>query len=120
MRRALILTLGCALLVGCVTDAGHKTPAAPKAGALEPSPFTVVGHVIAVDMSVGNVIIDVAPFAVLPLGYDGIAMIARTDDLRPTAKLEASSYLRGHTLGARLLAGRPNIGDEVVIPPSTR
>ncbi|HTJ77754.1 MAG TPA: hypothetical protein VL357_02055 [Rariglobus sp.] len=120
MRRAFILILGCTLLAGCATSGGHKTQAAPKAAALEPSPFAVVGHVISADLGVGNIIIDVSPYAVLPLGYDGMIMFARTDDLHPTAKLQASHYLRGHILGARLLAGRPNIGDEVVIPPATR
>ncbi len=120
MHRAFLLALVCLLPAGCATSGGHKPSADAKSDALTPSPFVVVGHVLAFDPSTANVIIDVAPYAVLPLGFDGLNMLARTDDLQPTAKLQASAYLRGHTLGARLLAGRPNIGDEVVIPPATR
>jgi len=119
MRRALIILLGCALLAGCASGGGRK-PAAPRADALAPSPFTVVGHVIAVDLGVRNVVIDVAPYAALPFNFDGMIMVARTENLQPTAKLQASHYLRGRILGARLLAGRPNIGDEVVITPPAR
>ena len=120
MRRAFILGLGL-LLAGCVHGGGRKPPAAAsKPAAIAPSPFTLVGHVMSVDADAGNVIIDIAPYAVLPPDFAGKIMLARTDELRPTAKLQASPYLRGHILGARLLAGRPNPGDEVVIPPSTR
>jgi len=120
MRRAFILMLGCLLLAGCATRTGGKTHAPAKAAPVSPSPFAVVGHVLDVDATTGNVIIDVGPYTVLPADFAGKIMLARTEDLRPTAKLEASSYLRGHMLGARLLAGRPGIGDEVVIPPTTR
>ena len=122
MHRAFLLALVCLLPAGCATSGGHKASAAAtaKADALTPSPFVVVGHVLAFDASTGNVIIDVAPYAVLPLGFDGLTLLARTDDLQPTAKLQASAYLRGHTLGARLLAGLPAIGDEVVSPPAAR
>ncbi len=123
MRRAFILTLaGCILLAGCTTGGGRKPPAATpkKPDAVTPSPFTVIGHVLNFDASTGNVIIDVAPYTVLPLGFSDLIMVTRTQDLRPTSKLHASPYLRGHILGAKLLAGRPNEGDEVVIPPATR
>ncbi len=121
MRRAFILMPGCLLLAGCATRTGSKPPASAKPAAVIPSPFAVVGHVLDVDASTGNVIIDVAPYAVMPADFSGKIMLTRTEaDLRPTAKLEASPYLRGHILGAHLLAGRPNIGDEVVLPPATR
>lgn len=118
MRRAFILGLGCLLLAGCAAGGGRK-PSPAKASSVSPSPFTVVGHVIAVDAATRNVIIDVAPYAVLPPDFSGKIMLARTEDLQPTARLQASPYLRGHILGARLLAGRPNAGDEVVFPPAT-
>jgi len=122
MSRAFILMLGCLLLAGCATRTVGKPPAPTvKAGAVAPSPFWVVGHVLDVDATTGNVIIDVAPYAVLPADFSGKIMLTRAEaDLRPTAKLQASPYLRGHILGAQLLAGRPNPGDEVVIPPATR
>jgi hypothetical protein len=79
----------------------------------------VVGRVIAVDLSSLSVVIDLAPYAVLPAGFAGQTLIARRLDLAPTARMQASPYLRGRTLGARLLAGRPQIGDEVVFAPPT-
>ncbi|MFA6287524.1 MAG: hypothetical protein WC661_09080 [Opitutaceae bacterium] len=122
MRRAFILMLGCLLLAGCATRTGDKPPSpVVKSGGVIPSPFAVVGHVLDVDANTGNIIIDVAPYTVLPADFSGKIMLTRTEaDLRPTAKLEASPYLRGHILGAHLLAGRPNIGDEVVLPPAER
>lgn len=120
MRRAFILVLGCLLLAGCATRTKTKASPPAKAAIIAPSPFVVVGHVISVDMATRNVIIDVAPFTVLPLGFSGRIMLARSEDLRPTAKLQASPYLRGHILGASLLAGHPHEGDEVVFPPPTR
>ncbi len=122
MRRAFIVTLvGCLLLAGCATGSGRKRDAATKkTDTLAQSPFSVVGHVLTVDAKTGNVIIDVAPYALLPLNFSGLIMVTRTQDLRPTSKLEASPYQRGHMLGAKLLAGRPSEGDEVVIPPAAR
>ena len=122
MGRVFILGLGCLLLAGCSTGGGRKPAAvAPsKPESVTPSPFAAVGHVISVDAGTGNVIIDVASYAVLPPDFVGKIMLARTDELRPTAKLQASPYLRGHILGAKILAGQPNAGDEVVIPPATR
>jgi hypothetical protein len=77
-----------------------------------------VGRVIAVDVKTLSVIIELAPFTVMPPDYSGSILISRQDDLRPTARLQASSYLRGRTLGARLLAGQALIGQEVVFAPA--
>lgn len=112
------------LLTGCIATGGskavHKSPDTTNAArSLAPSPAQIVGRVIAVDLRTLTVIIEVSPFAVLPDDFARQILIARTDDLRATAKLECSSYLRGRTLGARMLAGRANVGDEVVIPAAT-
>jgi len=129
MRRAFTFALCSLLLAGCAT--GGKT-SAPKGGATEtaaasppakstqvvPGPVEVVGRVIAIDPRSLTVVIDVAPYASLPATLAGRVLITRTDDLRPTARLESSPYLRGRTLGARMLAGKPQIGDEVVIAPA--
>ena len=82
-----------------------------------PGPVEVVGRVIAIDRPSLSVIIELAPYAVVPAGYDGRMLIARLDDLRPTARLQASPYVRGRMLGARLLAGSPQVGNEVVFAP---
>ncbi len=123
MRRAFTFALCSLLLAGCTTTGGHKSTSSEKnksaaSSAISPSPMRIVGRVIAVDPSTQNVIIAVSPFAVLPGDFDRRILITRTDDLRATARLQSSPYLRGHTLGARTLGGRANVGDEVVIPPA--
>ena len=124
MRCAAFLALSSLLLAGCISrDAKPATvdDAAPAADArpvrTTPGPVQVVGRVIAVDMRTLTVVIELAPYAVLPANFNGRLLIARMDDLRPTARLQASPYVRGRTLGARLLAGQPRIGHEVVFAP---
>ena len=124
MRRAFMFALCSLLLAGCTAPGGgksvQKSPAATNASpSLSPSPMQIMGRVIAVDLRTLNVIIEVSPFAVLPGDFARRILITRTDDLRATAKLQSSPCLRGRILGARMLAGRANMGDEVVIPPAT-
>lgn len=123
MRRALIPALCTLLTAGCSTPQG--TPAetsppsdSPVSSTTLPPPVQVVGRVIAVDMRELAVVVEVPPYETLPLDYSGRILISRSDDLRPTARLQASPYLRGRTLGARLLAGRAQIGEEVVFAPA--
>jgi len=74
--------------------------------------------VLAVDPAAHTVIVDVSPYAVLPGNLTGRMLLARNPgDLRPTGRLQASPYLRGLTLGTRLIEGQPVVGDEVVLVP---
>lgn len=125
MRRAFILALCSLLAAGC----SSRGKSSSKGGAANepsphgstqtvPGPVQVVGRIIAVDLRSLAVIIELAPFANPPADFNGRILISRMDDLRPTARLQASPYLRGRTLGARLLAGQPQVGDEVVIAPT--
>lgn len=124
LRCAAFLALGSLLLAGCI-GRGAKPAAAEDAAQsaesraehITPGPVQVVGRVIAVDMRTLTVVIELAPYAVLPEKFNGRPLISRRDDLRPTARLQASPYLRGRTLGARLVAGTPGIGHEVVLAP---
>ncbi len=123
MRCAFTFALCSLLLAGCTTTGGHKPTSSDKntsatSSAILPSPMQIVGRVIAVDLRTLNVIIAVSPFTVLPGDFARRILITRTDDLRATAKLQCSPYLRGRTLGARILVGRANVGDEVVMPPA--
>jgi hypothetical protein len=106
-------------LVGC----SHVAPiaSAPLAGAeplttaLKPSPNRLVGRILAVDAARGFAFVDLTlepPAAAL---VDGAPLIARTDDLRETAHLRASRYVRGRTLGTTIVSGQPVAGDEVVV-----
>jgi ABC-type Fe3+-hydroxamate transport system substrate-binding protein len=124
----LLLALSSVLLAGCATrgskstapggaDAGAKTDAAPDLTRTVPGPVQVLGRVVALDMRTLSVIVELAPYAVLPGDYATRQLIARRDDLQPTARLQSSPYLRGRTLGTRLVAGKPQVGDEVVFLP---
>jgi len=125
MRRAFILALCCLLAAGCASR-GNKSAAGSAGGAgpavqpaaTVPGPVQIVGRVLAVDLRTLAVIVELAPYAVLPADFNGRILISRQDNLRPTARLQASPYLRGRTLGTRLQAGRPQVGDEVVFAPS--
>ncbi len=124
MRRALTFALCSLLLAGCTTRGFKSTaPGGDDTGGPShslrtvPSPVQVVGRIIAVDLLSLVVVIELAPYSTVPANIGGRSLIARHDDLRPTARLEASSYLRGRTVGARLLTGQPQVGNEVVLVP---
>ena len=126
MRRAFIFALCSLLIAGCSTRgakpaAAHTgaTPAQPvQTARMVPGPVQVVGRIIAIDMRSLTVVVELASHVVMPPDYSGRILISRRDDLQPTARLQASPYLRGRTLGTRLLAGKPQINDEVVFAPA--
>jgi hypothetical protein len=122
MQRASIFALCSLLFAGCATTGSKPTtvgdtPVATPSVTV-PAPTQVVGRIISVDMRELAVVIEVPPFEMLPPDYSGRVLVSRLDDLRPTARMQASPYLRGRTLAARLLAGRPQVGDEVVFAPT--
>jgi hypothetical protein len=128
MRRASSLALCALLLAGCSTR-GPKSSAPGESvekgkpdtktdtGRTVPGPVQVVGRVIAVDQRTLSVIVQLGPYVELPFDFTTRQLIARRDDLQPTARLQSSPYLRGRTLGTRLIAGQPQVGDEVVFLP---
>ncbi len=123
MRRASILALCSLLLAGCATrgsntaKGGAASSPSSQATRTLPSPVHVIGRVIAIDPRTLFVMVEAPPYTPIPADFNGRILISRTDDLRPTARLQASPYLRGRMLGTRLLSGRPQVGDEVVIAP---
>ena len=84
------------------------------AGTLLPSPRLIVGRVIAVDAPQRSAIVEVASDAPAAALDTGAELMVRTLELQPTGKLEVSRYLRGRTLGTKIIAGQPSAGDEVV------
>jgi hypothetical protein len=125
---ALAVALSALLFTGCSTrgskssTAGEtgekaKSAATPVAGRTIPGPVQVLGRIIAVDSRTLSVIVELGPYVELPFDFTTRQLIARRDDLQPTARLQSSPYLRGRTLGTRLLAGQPQVGDEVVFLP---
>jgi len=81
---------------------------------LDPSTNIIVGRVLAVDPVLALVIVDLTTRTpALPVGAE---LLARTETLQPTARLRASGYRRGRTLGTTLVDGHPSVGEEVVFP----
>ena len=95
------------------TSPAPPVDASPPAG-LQPSPNHLVGSVLAVDATRGFAFIDLTseppPAALL----EGAELMARTAELRETARLRVSRYVRGRTLGTNIISGQPAPGDEVV------
>lgn len=90
--------------------AGHPAATRPIA----PSSRLIVGRIAAIDAPRGFAFVQLAADAPPAAQADGAELTARTNDLRETAQLRASRYLRGRTLGAIVVSGQPSPGDEVV------
>src|SRR3954466_10759748 len=104
---------GCSLITP--RTAAVKQPPAPlPAGALIPSPGIIIGRVVAIDAARRFAFVELAPDAPTSATAEGADLVARTLDLRETARLQASRYLRGRTLGTHIVSGQPTPGDEVV------
>lgn len=111
---AVIFFLAACGHVALPTPARPDDRAPPTANALKPSAIKLVGRVLAVDLVRGFAFVTLAaepPAAALTAGAE---LIVRTDDLRETARLRSSRYVRGRTLGANIVSGQPTLDDEVV------
>jgi hypothetical protein len=114
-RRKGLLTL-LAVFVFCASCATQPVTNLPETGssALAASPNLVVGRIVAVDPERGFAFVDLGFEAPAGAQVDGAELIVRTLDLRETARLRASSYVHGKTLGTKIVSGQPSPGDEVV------
>lgn len=111
----LLASLAVILFLGAC---GHLAPSAPGSlatDALAASPHLLVGCVLAVDAAQGLAFVALTATPPTAALVDDAILIARTDDLRETARLHASRYVRGRTLGVKIISGQPAPGDEVVI-----
>lgn len=121
-RRALALLLPLALgslAASCgqapASGTSASAPAAPLGPqALEPSPRLILGRVIAVDPGRRFAFVELASDAPRGATVPETELIARTADLRETARVRATRQLRGRTLGTLIVEGNPGLGDEVV------
>jgi hypothetical protein len=86
------------------------------AGALLPSSNLLVGRVVAIDPARGFAFVELTSSPPAAALADGAILVSRTDDLRETARLSTSRYVRGRTLGVRVISGQPAPGNEVVWP----
>jgi hypothetical protein len=109
---AALLTSGCANLF----KSESPPPATPvlAAGALLPSPRLIVGRIVAVDRDQHIAFVELAGDAPNAALIAGTELAARTLDLRDTGRVQVSRYLRGRTLGTKIVGGQPSPGDEVV------
>ncbi|MBI5770388.1 MAG: hypothetical protein HZA93_21610 [Verrucomicrobia bacterium] len=114
----MVFASGCSYFA--ITPPAPPKPAPPReplpAGALLPSTNLLVGRVIAVDRAQGFAFVELSQSAPPAALAEGTPLLTRTDDLRETARLSASRYVRGRTLGARIVSGQPAPGNEVVWP----
>jgi hypothetical protein len=112
--RALLPLAVFFLFAGCRSQplATVPTPNAPRP--ITASPNQIVGRVLSIDANLGFAILDLAPTAPAAALQPGARLIARTDDLRPTARLQVSRHRSGRTLGTVITDGQPAVGDEVI------
>jgi len=112
-----ILTLAILLTAGC-GSLFTSSPTGPTpvlaAGALLPSPRLIVGRIVAVDLEQRFAFVELAADAPSAALIAGTELAARTLELRETGRMQASPYLRGRTLGTKIVGGQPSPGDEVV------
>ena len=112
---AVILILpACRYFARTTPPLPRATLTSPAAEPLAPSPRLIVGRVIAIDAARNFAFVELAPDAPAGALIDGGELTTRTAEFRETAQLRASRYVRGRTLGARIVTGQPAPGDEVV------
>jgi hypothetical protein len=101
------------LLAACHGPASSSTPAV-AAPVFTASPNLIVGRILAADAERGFAFVDVGHSAPAGALVEGAELVVRSLDLRETGRLRASRYVEGKTLGAKIVAGQPAPGDEVV------
>jgi hypothetical protein len=117
-RLLLIFPAVLGFTAGCGNFFTKPAPAASApvlaAGALVPSPRLIVGRIVAVDSAQRFAFVELATDAPSAALIAGTELAARTLELRETGRIQVSPYLRGRTLGAKIVGGQPSPGDEVV------
>lgn len=108
----LSLFAGCGLFTRTPPEKPESTVL--SAGALLPSLRLIVGRVIAVDEAQHLAFVELVSDAPKGALIEGTDLFVRTLALRETGRLQASAYVRGRTLGTKIMAGQPSPGDEVV------
>jgi hypothetical protein len=117
--RILALLALISLVAGCrhatpTKSVSSTPPITLGADVLLPSPRLIIGRIIAVDSAQGFAFVDLAPDTPSPALANGTELIARTLALHETGRLRVSRYVRGRTLGTKIVDGQPSPGDEVV------
>lgn len=118
----LTATVFALAVISFLTGCRHTAPAKPAAtataalaaDALLPSPRLIIGRIIAIDATRGFAFVELAADAPPAALADGTELITRTLELRETGRLRTSRYLRGRTLGTKIVGGQPASDNEVV------
>lgn len=118
---ALGIFAGCAASPGAADPASGSGAGSLKAAAatvtsdpLAPSPRLILGRILSVDAAQGFAFVELANDAPAAALVEGTELIVRTLELKETARVRVSRYIRGRTLGTRIVAGQPAPTDEVV------
>ena len=112
LTSAALFTSGCGSLF--TSESPTAATAVLTAGALLPSPRLIVGRVVVVDPDQRFAFVELASDAPNAALIAGTELAARTLELRETGRMQVSPYLRGRTLGTKIVDGQPSPGDEVV------
>jgi hypothetical protein len=104
------------MAAGCVTPTATGPTPERLTGEHDPLALpatSAIGTVIFVDPIDGFAIIQVrsASTRITPI------LVTRNETLVETARLDPTRFQRGRTLGTQILAGLPNVGDEVYASP---
>jgi hypothetical protein len=89
-------------------------PTILTAGALLPSPRLIIGRVTAIDETRRLAFVELMADAPKGALVNGTELSSRTLALSDSGRLQVSPYLRGRTLGTKIVSGQPSPGDEVV------
>ena len=103
-------------LGGCLSpQPATRTAGEPaEAPLLAPSPHRIVGVIVAVDADLAFAFVEPSAGAPADALAPGASLLTRSAALVETGRLQATRHRRSRTLGTRILAGRPAVGDEVV------
>lgn len=103
------------LASGCVTPGATTAPdrLTDKEDPLAPPLDRALGTVLLVDAEDGIALIQVGS----SFTRTAPSLITRNEAFAETSRLEPTRFQRGRTLGARIVQGLPNPGDEVFAAP---
>ena len=111
----ILFSAGCRHPAPAPNTPTAAAPVGAAAGPFSPSPRLIVGRVLSVDRAQGIAVVDLQTDAPREALNDGTELLTRDySSLVQTAVLHASRYVRGRTLGAKIVTGNPVPGDEVV------
>lgn len=105
---AMVLLAG--FFAGCATVPNGQDLETGEEDPFEPATNETIGFVVSVDPEEEIAVVEVRSSRTRAAP----SMVARNDAMVETARLEPTRFQSGRTLGARIVSGLPNVGDEVI------